>query len=275
MHTMPFDLKTAVTLGKLVNLAYGTPLTPVPADPAAPPLGAANLSLQNFIYANDPWDAVPGYVPYGFIAKSNPPDGLPVDLFVILRGTANLWDWFKDFEFWRVPCPISGAPAGAETEDGFTTLFETLRGAPDEAASPLASTIRGLLTVPPALAVGNLYVAGHSLGGALATLVAVQLAAQQIGPSPTLYTFASPAVGEKTFATWVDHLVPNSYRIANSPDIVPGTPPAVLGFQHVDELYPINSGATTKPTIACHHSLATYLSLLEPANCKVDPECAP
>ncbi|EYC43147.1 hypothetical protein Y032_0502g2632 [Ancylostoma ceylanicum] len=67
---------------------------------------------------------------------------------------------------------------------------------------------------------------GHSLGGALAALAAVRTAKQGYRKRNqiTIYTFGEPRVGDKTFATNFDALVPNSYRVVFRRDIIPHIP---------------------------------------------------
>ena len=78
----------------------------------------------------------------------------------------------------------------------------------------------------------TLWVTGHSLGAALATL-----AADRYGNVQGLYTYGSPRVGDKDFAA--DFFV-NAYRFVNNNDIVTRVPPEGL-YQHVGELKYIDS----------------------------------
>ena len=81
----------------------------------------------------------------------------------------------------------------------------------------------------------NIYIAGHSLGGALATISALHIARileitqinQDSGPRVFLYTFASPRVGNSAFAKECSQKL-KSYRISNSADIVPSVPPGTF-----------------------------------------------
>ncbi|HXQ81961.1 MAG TPA: lipase family protein [Opitutaceae bacterium] len=264
---MPFDTSIAVELGHFVQDAYNIRGA---AAPASFKLSDATYKLISVIYGDDQWDKVDGYVPFGFVAQSA---AAPYAIVVSIRGTESIWDWMADAAFVRRACPVSGAPAGAETEDGFTTLFESLRVAPTQASAPLRTAVQTLLAGIGAANVGQVYVCGHSLGGALATLVAADLAGSRIVNSPVVYTLASPAVGEKTFASWCDGLVPDSYRICNAPDIVPTLPPPIFGYTHVEEAYQINSGAGTQCSLLCYHSLETYLHFLDPT-VPLDPACA-
>lgn len=72
----------------------------------------------------------------------------------------------------------------------------------------------------------QIYVAGHSLGAALATLAALHInklvKAQGLNAPVHLYTFASPRVGDKTFASHFSQI--DAYRIINSEDLIQSIP---------------------------------------------------
>jgi triacylglycerol lipase len=76
-----------------------------------------------------------------------------------------------------------------------------------------------------------LYICGHSLGGAMATV-----AASRLNPH-ALYTYGSPRVGTKKF---VKNITCPHYRHVNNNDIVPKVPFAWLGYRHHGELQYIN-----------------------------------
>eukprot|EP00128_Syssomonas_multiformis_P002218 Colp12_sorted_trinity150504_noHs@33873 len=72
---------------------------------------------------------------------------------------------------------------------------------------------------------------GHSLGGAIATLCAIDVHTK-FGVEPTLYTFASPRVLNPTMAQWANLKFPH-LRVVNQIDIVPKLPTEVMGFRHL------------------------------------------
>ena len=76
-------------------------------------------------------------------------------------------------------------------------------------------------------------VTAHSLGGALATLYVLENAKEDKIANQVLYTFASPMVGDATFAAAFDALGLTSWRIVNEPDLVPKAPGEFLGYQHI------------------------------------------
>ncbi|KAK4585889.1 hypothetical protein RGQ29_023184 [Quercus rubra] len=82
----------------------------------------------------------------------------------------------------------------------------------------------------------HVYVTGHSLGGALATLLALELSSSQLAMhgaiSVTMYNFGSPRVGNKKFAEYYNEKVKDSWRVVNHRDIIP-TVPRLMGYCHV------------------------------------------
>ena len=81
--------------------------------------------------------------------------------------------------------------------------------------------------------VKDVWVCGHSLGGAMALLVSVELK-----PSGGCHTFGQPRVGNAEFLKVIDFPY---YRYRNNNDIVPGVPPSWLFFKHGGVLRYINS----------------------------------
>ena len=75
----------------------------------------------------------------------------------------------------------------------------------------------------------NIIITGHSLGGALATLVAGRLDNADV----VLYTFGAPRVGN---AAWNKNQKFLHYRFRNNNDIVTRVPPRWIGYQHNGKL---------------------------------------
>ncbi|XP_006340898.1 uncharacterized protein [Solanum tuberosum] len=82
----------------------------------------------------------------------------------------------------------------------------------------------------------HVYVTGHSLGGALATLLALELSSSQLAKHGaicvTMYNFGSPRVGNKKFSEVYNEKVKDSWRVVNHRDIIP-TVPRLMGYCHV------------------------------------------
>uniref|UniRef100_A0A0N5C5A7 Lipase_3 domain-containing protein n=1 Tax=Strongyloides papillosus TaxID=174720 RepID=A0A0N5C5A7_STREA len=73
----------------------------------------------------------------------------------------------------------------------------------------------------------KVYVTGHSLGAVFASLAAFKISYSKYrnGKDIFLYTFGGPRIGSLEFAKNFDKLVPNSWRVVVSTDIVPHFPP--------------------------------------------------
>jgi predicted lipase len=81
---------------------------------------------------------------------------------------------------------------------------------------------------------------GHSLGGALATLCAVDIQ-YNFADKVTIeaYTYGSPKVGNDGFRDSYNRRVPNTYRVVHGMDLVPELPRWWQGYRHVDTEYRI------------------------------------
>lgn len=79
----------------------------------------------------------------------------------------------------------------------------------------------------------KLYICGHSLGGAMATICASRLEEH----TPELYTYGSPRVGGKEFVKGLQVL---HYRHVNNNDMVTRLPFWIMGFRHHGVLTYIN-----------------------------------
>ena len=74
----------------------------------------------------------------------------------------------------------------------------------------------------------NIYITGHSLGGAMATICAKRFQEQKIEPQ-SLYTYGSPRVGDKR---WVKTLQVPHYRRQNNNDVLCKVPLWLMGYRH-------------------------------------------
>lgn len=258
MALATFSIPEALQLGQFVLAAYDLFTAGDPAN-FTPPNG---YTLAEKIYADDITDGVPDYKVFGFIARSGS------DVIVAIRGTEGVWEWLMDFLFLPVPFPYLSA---GRTEQGFTNFYATFHTGPNPSYPRVVDALRTLCGDG---SVQTLRISAHSLGSALATLLAIDVAGNGVFASPTVYTFASPRVGDKVFAGTYDGLVPNTWRIANLNDIVPQLPPAFAGYVHVDSEVPINSDDRTKHTLRCWHALLTYMNTLN-SSVALDAECVP
>ena len=263
------DLDQAILFGELVNAAYA--IAPHNTANAAGQVinvgyGAVNVAYEvvTTIYANDlATDMHPergtDEVSIGLVLQATATG----DVVIAIRGTEGILEWIHDAEFGLVECPfLAGA---GHTEDGFTAMYLSLR---TDLAAGSSTVAHALSTLPFKSAVNSLTICGHSLGGALVTLLALDVAANTSFIDPTVYTYASPRTGDPLFVSTYNQVVPHTFRIANRIDIVPKLPLPPL-YEHVlrrYELNPIKLGIPptilVKSDIACEHYLSSYLHLL-------------
>jgi Lipase (class 3) len=277
------DFNTAIDYAQLINEAYA--ILPGDLTNSAGKIltvGAVNYTVVTTIYANDlatDMNPVRGddEVSIGLICQANGTG----DVVIAIRGTEGIDEWIHDAEFLQVTCPF--LPGAGKTEDGFTTMYNSLRTA---VAPGSPSVVSALATLPFKQAVTSLTICGHSLGGALVTLLALDVAANTTFKNPTVYSYASPRTGDPSFADTYNQVIKNSFRIANRVDIVPMLP-LPPSYQHVlvltelnpIQLLPLPPKILVNLTVPCAHSLDTYLYLLSLNSggpvIPLDPACEP
>lgn len=136
-------------------------------------------------------------------------------MVLAFRGTASIRDWMTDADIQLV-----NGPAG-KVHDGFQcglnavwrymwNFLDVRRGQ------------RGL------------WITGHSLGAALATLATAKLRLEKKHPVNGLYTFGSPRVGNEEFAqSFENDFGGRAFRFVNNNDIVPRVPFRLMNYRHV------------------------------------------
>jgi predicted lipase len=259
------DVMAAIKLGQLLNTTYDT----LPSDLTNQAgqkisVGGTDYTVVTTIYANDlSTDIDPSRgddeVSIGLICQDQ-----TGNVAIAIRGTEGTLEWIHDADFLLVPCPfLTGA---GHTEDGFTAMYNSLRTG---IASNSPSVVSALATLRFPSPVSSVTICGHSLGGALATLLVLDVAANSVFKDPAAYTFGSPRTGDSLFASTYDQVVKKSYRVANRLDIVPTLPPPA-DYEHVlnpselnpIRLFPLPPKVLVKFDPGCEHSLQTYLYLL-------------
>lgn len=146
---------------------------------------------------------------------------------VVFRGTQTSAEWLSNLSSGQRPYtePRSGRFCGW-IHGGFLAMAEQVRPGPAEVAALLDPS-------------KPCFVTGHSLGSALATIWALQLALirPELADRIRLYSFAGPRVGDPAFVETFWSLVPNAYRVANLADAVPLVPASAMGktFAHVGQ----------------------------------------
>lgn len=118
--------------------------------------------------------------------------------------------------------------SGCKVHSGFLNCWTNL-------GSDMLTEVRRLLALTPSAAV---YTTGHSLGGAVAMIAAYVLEYDEKIPISGVYSYGSPRVGNKEFATYYNQGQHLSWRVTHNNDPVPHLPPEAFGFTHIaNEVY--------------------------------------
>jgi len=272
------DPTTAVTYGPFIQAAeaqYSSdPSVVNPATITHMPVG---YTLVRTIQMTDFFGPAQSRVFYGYVAVG----GDPATAVVALRGTESNMEWWDDFHWDLVP--FTQVPSCGNVAEGFYGIYNSIgtmapgqpgTSAPSAVAAEVAQAATSGLAADLDPASLPLVVTGHSLGGALATLLVTDLNANT-ALKPQAWTFASPKVGDAVFAARYGGLSTVSWRIYNQVDVVPYFPVDVSdSYQPVNAGYAINSLGKAKWSLSCAHSLNTYMHVLSPATVPLDPACS-
>ncbi|HVY92603.1 MAG TPA: lipase family protein [Bryobacteraceae bacterium] len=178
----------------LAEAAYQ--VTPGPSS-FAPPCG---FTLASLIKLDAPIGGLSIDNPYfGFMAVREKV------IYIAIRGTQSLDEWIKDFD--AAPVELNNYAVHA----GFNAVLESLFPSIRQAIWSLAR------------ADFEICVIGHSLGAALASLIALKLSAGTSLPVNCI-AFASPRVGDANFGRAVRRSI-DLLRVTNTKDLVTHVPP--------------------------------------------------
>lgn len=121
-------------------------------------------------------------------------------IIVAFRGTSSVIDIITDMKFDTVPI----GPGLPLAHKGFATAFNAVYTSIQEKLKPY-------------LGRKQLYITGHSLGGALASLLSYRLSLDHPTCQPNLYAFGCPPVGDKNFSKSFKEGLSNIITIIGDP----------------------------------------------------------
>lgn len=197
-----YSRPNALFLGEAANAAYQTAS------------GMKDWAQQAGFTACTPFAAATTFVVSGtiegFVASSDS------TLLVSFRGTdPTVGDWTEDFR----ARPVSAGKVPGLVHEGFKDALQVVW----DQILPLLNA-RGSR---------NLWITGHSLGGAISIACAARTHFELNIPITGVYTYGQPRYGNEEFAhAYHDALGAVTFRHVNQPDIVPRVPPFSLGFRH-------------------------------------------
>lgn len=165
----------------------------------------------------------------------------------------------------RVPVVRQALP---QIHEGFWTAYLSIRG---QLFSSIKQSFERWGYAP-------VYATGHSLGGALACLAALDLNIN-FGLPVVVYNFGTPRIGNFAFSTMYNAHVPATFRVVVDGDIIPGMPKLLGMYRHAGVEVLIDAESTgnliVRPSVvesslimrnrtsATNHSLTTYRDCLE------------
>ena len=169
------------------------------------------------------------------------------DALLVIRGTKKLADWITDANAFYVK------PNGTRIHSGFNKVFESLR-------PQLDAFFAGYHP-------GCVHIIGHSLGGAIGTLVGEWIKATNKAATIKLYTFGCPRVGLSRYADVFTNLIKeeNIYRVYNPTDVIPMVP--TFPYVHVPlpgaDNYASHHNTIWTPVSITAHFMRNYINGVE------------
>jgi len=146
----------------------------------------------------------------GYVAVSHSLEAIAV----VFRGSADFGQAFAGFVVTLAAPKISFLDGEVQIywKRGFEALWKCMK-----------AEVTALVSENPSYQV---WVTGHSLGGAMASLASAWLSYNNVVPRKKIisYTFGMPRVGNYDYALHHDRLVNNSWRVVNDDDAVPHFP---------------------------------------------------
>jgi triacylglycerol lipase len=175
------------------------------------------------------------------------------NIIIAFRGTISKADTISDFIASQMSFPW--VLKAGKTHRGFTNIYSSAR----------QQIITALRQCSPDK---KLLITGHSLGGALATLCALDIACNTIFTTPYVYTFAAPRVGDPIFAAFYNQKIIHNHRIVIDHDLIPYVPPPIYRtisrckvylYLHVKGLFQLHFKSDS---ISKNHALHNYFAVL-------------
>ncbi len=141
------------------------------------------------------------------------------ETLIAFRGTDSFRDLIHDLMFLKRVLP-EGGERKIRVHSGFLDIYRK---------SEVREKVRSCVC---SCGMRRVFVTGHSLGGALAILCALDLSHGGDAGDVSCVVFGAPRVGNRAFAHAYNSLVGDSLRIECGNDAVCKLPPALFGYRH-------------------------------------------
>ena len=157
------------------------------------------------------------------------------NIILSFRGTQPdvLADWITDLKIHKIVSPAHSIQGFVHR--GFLGALETVW---DTGSGSIAHKLHEAISLAARDGIPKIFITGHSLGAALATL-ATSLCCDMVKKYLSgLYTFGSPRVGDANFCGMLYRAVDNQiFRVVNNNDIVTRIPTRSMGYDHTAGLW--------------------------------------
>ncbi|WP_347488177.1 lipase family protein [Desulfoscipio sp. XC116] len=184
---------------------------------------------------------------FGYVMESED------NAIIAFRGSLSKRDWITDLGVSQTNYQF--APHAGKVHTGFNYLYKSCR----------EDVLNTLESMSPHL---KIYITGHSLGGALAVLNALDIAVNTKHKNPVMISFGAPRTGNPDFASVYNHFVKNSIRVVSDRDLTPKSPNRVILspifnkfwiYKHVNHPYIISFEAGGA---MANHDIRNYIKQL-------------
>ena len=221
-----FNIGTARAMAWMSQLAYETRL-PEKVERIGRRWGLENIRP----FKQPARSALPISSAHGVLAMKN--DALIIAFAGIDPLNLNLLNWITDFYMSR---------PSVNAQDGFQDAAAAVWTEVGTAVELCIDSNRPL------------FVAGHSLGAAIAVVTADRAHSEKKLRQAEIYIFGSPRVGKSEFVNrYNSNFGLVTYRFVHGKDIIPTVPPPELGFHHVGRLLQCERGKRFEPLRLLDH----------------------
>jgi predicted lipase len=169
---------------------------------------ALGFSYKNTIY--DIKTDIQGYIGTLSTTKS---------IYVVLRGSSSKLNWLDDFEVSLVPY-ITYPQCNCTVHKGFYDSVLSIRNKTIDIVNFLKKIYLNYSVV----------IIGHSYGASCGQLLAMEL--EKEGIETIIYNYGQPRVGDSKYASYVNNIIKEYWRVTHNKDIVPHVPPIEFNYKH-------------------------------------------
>ncbi|KAI4311631.1 hypothetical protein MLD38_036512 [Melastoma candidum] len=221
------------------------------------------------------------------------------DIVIALRGTATCLEWADNLHANLVPVPddeASNSHGRPKVECGFLSLYRTSRVHVPSLSESIVREVKDLIETYKNETL-SITVTGHSLGAALALLVADELSTVLASgntsiaqpPPMAVFSFGGPKVGNRSFGDRIKSKNVKVLRIVNNQDIITKVPAGISlseltkqrlrklarievttpwdGYSHVGTELRVDTRMSpylrSDADVTCCHDLEAYLHLVD------------